>query len=71
MRRKPRFALKELFGLLVDAAVGDAMADRGFESRPVSIRGRSDYGRSSSSAYPSEVVRRPGFRKWLFDDRKK
>ena len=70
MRGKHTLTLKELFDLMVDAAVGDATADRGFESRPASVRDRVDRGRSSSAAHPPESGLRAGFRKWLFGDKK-
>ncbi len=66
MRRKLTISLKELFDLLVDAAVGDAMADRGLEHQPAVVRDRSDHDRPSSSAHQSNVGPRAGFRKWLF-----
>jgi hypothetical protein len=44
MRRRHTITLKELFGLLVDAAVGDAMAD--------SLWVCSAHGRSTASEHP-------------------
>jgi hypothetical protein len=70
MQGKQNLTLKDLFDLMVDAAVGDAMADRGFEPRPAGVRDRADRGRSSPAPRPPEAGQRAGFRKWLFGDKK-
>lgn len=70
MQGKHTLTLKELFDLLVDAAVGDATADTGSEPRRAGVRDRADRGRSSPALRPPEAGQRAGFRKWLFGDKK-